>query len=347
MRKLLLSISLLLILGPKFFGGEQLPSLPVPISNNAVAAVKINGQVLVYSLMGLGADKSWSSVTNDANALNLKYDKWTPIRAVPGSGRLAAAAAAVRQQILLFGGFVPDRTGHQAIVPDLSIYDPVALRWYRGPDLLVPVRDAVVGVYRDRYVYVLGGFSDKGPTNETQVYDAEAQHWLKATPLPDAVFGHAGSVVGDRIVFIDGAKKNATAGAVSYVASEECWIGKIDRHDPKNIQWTHLPAHPGKGRYRIAAGGSEREQKVYFAGGSQSIYDYNGVDLEGKPAEPSATVFAFDLKSNSWETIQENAPQATMDHRSLVVTSDGLLLIGGMAKGPVVVSTVALLPKKR
>ena len=346
MRKLLLPISLVLIAVPNFFGGEQLSPLPAPVSNNAVAAVKVNGQFLVYSLMGLGADKSWSSVTNDANALNLKYDRWTPIRAVPGSGRLGAAASAVRQQILLFGGFVLDRSGRQTIVPDLSIYDPIALRWYRGPDLLVPVRDAVGGVYRDRYVYVLGGFSDKGPSNETQVYDAEAQHWFEATPMPVAVFGHAGSVVGDSIVFVDGAKKNSTAGAVPYVSSDECWMGKIDRHDPKNIQWTHLPTHPGTGRYRIAAGGSEREQKIYFAGGSQSIYDYNGIDLEGKPAEPSTAVFAFDLKSNAWQVIQENSPRATMDHRSLVVTSDGLLLIGGMAKGPVVISTVTLLPKK-
>lgn len=348
MRKLLLLITSILLAVSTVPGAEQLPPLPAPVSNNAVAAVKVNGQVLVYSLMGLGSEKTWSSVTNNANALNLKFDRWTSIRAVPGTGRLGAAAAAVREQILLFGGFVPDQNGRQAIVPDLSIYDPIALHWYRGPDLLVPVRDAVAGVHRDRYVYVIGGFSDKGPTTEVQVYDAEAQHWFEATPLPGAaVFGHAGSVVGDSIVFIDGAKKNPAGGAVPYVPSDECWLGKIDHRDPKKIQWKQLPAHPGTGRYRIAAGGSEREQKIYFAGGSQTIYDYNGIDLEGKPAEPSPAIFAFDLKSNSWDLIEENAPNATMDHRGLVVTSGGLLLVGGMAKGPVVVPTVGLLPKKR
>jgi N-acetylneuraminic acid mutarotase len=342
---ILISLSLAPV-GP-LWGAEQLPALPAPVSNNAIAAVKINGQVLVYSLMGLGAEKSWKSVTNNANALNLKFDRWTSIRPVPGSGRLGAAAAAVREQILLMGGFVPDQSGREAIVSDLTIYDPVGLRWYRGPDLLVAVRDAVAGVYRDRYVYLMGGFSDNGPTNQVQVYDTEAQRWFEGSPLPGTgVFGHAGSVVGDNIVFVDGAKKNPAGGAITYIPSDECWLGKIDRHDPKKIEWKQLPAHPGTGRYRIGAGGSEREQKIYFAGGSQTIYDYTGIDLEGKPAEPSPTIFAFDLKTDSWDLIQENAPNATMDHRGLVVTSDGLLLVGGMAKGPVVVPTVELLPKK-
>jgi N-acetylneuraminic acid mutarotase len=347
-RLVLILISLSLAPVGPLWGAEQLPALPAPVSNNAIAAIKINGQVLVYSLMGLGAEKSWKSVTNDANALNLKFDRWTSIRPVPGTGRLGAAAAAVREQILLMGGFVPDQSGREAIVSDLTIYDPIGLRWYRGPDLLVPVRDAVAGVYRDRYVYLMGGFSANGPTNQVQVYDTEAQRWFDASPLPGGgVFGHAGSVVGDNIVFVDGAKKNSASGAITYVPSDECWLGKINRRDPKKIDWKQLPAHPGVGRYRIAAGASEREQKVYFAGGSPTIYDYTGIDLEGKPAEPSPTIFAFDLKTNSWDLIEENAPNATMDHRGLVVTSDGLLLVGGMAKGPVVVPTVELLPKKR
>jgi len=144
---------------------------------------------------------------------------------------------------------------------------------------------------------------------------------------------------------VDGAKTNPSADGAKYIASDECWIGKIDHHDAKKIQWNKLPAHPGAARYRIAAGGSEREQKVYFAGGSDTVYEFNGIGLDGKPAEPSPVVFSFNLKSNSWETIQANAPNPTMDHRGLVVTADALIVVGGMAKGPRVVGTVAILPK--
>ena len=160
---------------------EPLQSLPAPVTNNAVAVVKVSREELVYSLMGLGPQKDWKAVTNAVYALNVKYNKWTTVRSVPGSGRLGAVAVAVREQILLMGGFVPDNRGMQAIVPDLSIYDPGALKWYRGPDIPTPVRDAIAGVYRDRYVYLGGGFSSKGPSNEVQIYDAREQRWLPAT----------------------------------------------------------------------------------------------------------------------------------------------------------------------
>src|SRR6266568_3733099 len=83
--------------------------------------------LLVHSLMGLGQQKNWSSVTNAAYALNVKYDKWTVIRPAPGSGRLGTVAVGAADQIFLFGGFVLDPSGLEQIIADLSIYDPVGL----------------------------------------------------------------------------------------------------------------------------------------------------------------------------------------------------------------------------
>ena len=326
---------------------EALPPLPTPVSNNAVAMVRINGHTLIYSMMGLGAQKTWNAVTNEANALNLKFAKWTAVRAVPGLGRLGAVATSARQQILLFGGFVPAQNGMEVIVPDVSIYDPTALRWYRGPDLPTPVRDAVAGVYRDRFIYLIGGLSDRGPTNQVQMYDAEAQRWLVATAFPGpAVFGHAGAVVGDTIVYADGARKNPVEKSVPYIPSDDCWLGKIDHRDPKKIEWTRISPHPGTGRYRVAAGGSDRDAKVYFAGGSATIYDYNGIGVDGKPAEPSPEVFAWNLKNRQWELMGED-PSPTMDHRGLMVTSEGLVSVGGMGKGQAIVGVVTVLPKRK
>jgi N-acetylneuraminic acid mutarotase len=177
------------------------------------------------------------------------------------------------------------------------------------------------------------------------MYDVLAQRWLQATPYPgEPVFGHAGTVVGDSIIYVNGAKKNAAGSKPPYVASDECWLGKINHKDPKKIQWSKLPPHPGSARYRIAAGGSDKDVKAYFSGGSDAIYDYSGIGLDGKPAEPSPEVFAFNLRNNSWEPMQ-NAPNPTMDHRGLVATPDGLILVGGMASGPKVVANTAVLPK--
>ncbi len=346
MKKILLLFLTLSVVAIAAESIEELAPLPVPMTNNAVAGVRVNGQVLLYSLMGLSSQKTVNSVSNSAYALNLKYNKWTAIKPVPGSGRLGAVAVGTREQIFLFGGYVPDPSGHEAIVSDVEIYDPTALRWYRGADMPVPVRDAVAGSYRERYIYVVGGFASSGPTNQVQVYDAEADKWLQATASPGAaVGGHAGAVVRDTIIYVDGAQKNSNPEDRRYIRSDECWVGKIDHHDPKKIQWSKLPVHPGVGRYRIAAGGSERDQKIYFAGGSDTIYDFNGIGFDGKLAEPSPTVFAFDVHSNAWETIQENAPRPSMDHRGLIVTPDGLVVIGGMTSGQKVVGNVRVLQK--
>ena len=325
---------------------EQLQSLPTPVTNNAVTAVRVQGQTLVYSLMGLGPEKAWNSVTTTVNAFNVKYNKWTTVRAVPGAGRLGASAESAREQIFVVGGYIPDSSGRQAIVGDVSVYDPVGLRWYRGPDLLTPVRDAVTGVYRDRYIYVIGGFSRQGPTNEVQVYDVEQQRWQKATPSPGApVFGHAGTVVDDNIIYVDGARRDGEGAKVTYAASDECWVGKIDHHHPEKITWSKVPPHPGEARYRIAAGGSDKDDRGYFAGGSASVYDFNGIGMDGKPAEPSETVFAFNFKKNAWEALAARNVTPTMDHRGLVVTPDGLIIVGGMGAGQKVSAGVLLIPK--
>jgi N-acetylneuraminic acid mutarotase len=346
MKRILLLLLLACIAALAAGSVEELAPLPVAVTNNAVAGVKVNGQFLVYSLMGLTQQKAWNSVTNSAYALNLKYDKWTMVKAVPGSGRLGAVAVGTREQIFLFGGYVPGANVGQTIVSDVEIYDPPLLRWYRGADMPVGVRDAIAGSYRDRYIYVIGGFTNNGPTNQVQVYDAEADKWLEATPSPGApVFGHAGAVIKDTIIYIDGGQKSPNAEGPRYIPSTECWMGKIDHHDPKKIQWTKIAAHPGPARYRIAAGGSEKDDRVYFVGGSDGIYDFNGIGLDAKPAEPSPLVFAYNLRSGVWETIRENIPNPSMDHRGLIVTSDNLLVIGGMASGQKVVGTVRALPK--
>ena len=159
------------------------------------------------------------------------------------------------------------------------------------------------------------------------------------------MFGHAGGLVGDTIVYVDGARKNPAGDQPKYVASDECWMGKIDHHDPRKIEWSKLPNHPGTARYRIAAGGSEKDQMIYFSGGTDNPYNFNGIGYNGQPAEPSPVTFAFDVRSSKWETLNSSTPDPTMDHRGLVVLPQGLVIIGGMDKAQQVTSQVAILPK--
>jgi N-acetylneuraminic acid mutarotase len=273
--------------------------------------------------------------------------KWVEVRSVPGTvGRLAATAVGAREHIFLFGGYVVDAQGGETTLPDVNTYEPLTDRWFRAEDMPVAVDDSVAGAYRDRFIYVVSGWSKTDAVHDVQVYDAEKNKWSQATPIPGTpVFGHAGAVVGDTIVYIDGAYKNPAGGQAKYVASDECWMGKIDHHDRSKIQWSKLPNHPGTARYRIAAGGSEKDEKIYFSGGTDNPYDYNGVGYNGAPAEPSPVTFAFNVRTSKWETINEHRPQPTMDHRGLLVLPEGLVIVGGMEKGQQVTSRVIVLPK--
>ena len=322
--------------------------LPSPLSNNAVASVKTRGSLLLFSLMGMGSKKTWDATSNAAYSLDTDTGKWAEVHSVPGTiGRLAAAAAGAREHIFLFGGYVVDGQGGETTLPDVNVYEPLSDRWFRGEDMLVPVDDSVAGVYRDRYIYLVSGWSKTDAVRDVQVYDGQKNIWSRATPIPGTpVFGHAGAVVGDTIVYVDGAHKNPAGDQPKYVASDECWMGKIDHHDAAKIQWSKLPSHPGSARYRIAAGGSEKDQKVYFSGGTDNPYNYNGVGYNGQPAEPSPVTFAFNVRSGKWETLNLNTPDPTMDHRGLLVIQEGLVIVGGMQKGQQVTSRVVVVPKQ-
>lgn len=324
--------------------------LPAPVSNNAVAISHDEGGAKIYSFMGIGPKKTWNAITTSTYEMDPSTGKWTEMRPVPGvAGRIAASAVAIHDQVFIFGGYVVDAQGGENTVSDLNVFVPTENRYYRGKDIPVPVDDAVVGLYRDRFIFLIGGWSTSknDSVRDVQIYDTEKDVWMSGTPLPGTpVFGHAGAIVGDTIVYVDGAYKNPAGPTPKYIASSECWTGKIPKKgDLTKIEWTKLPAHPGSARYRIAAGAAPLEKKserIYFSGGTDNPYNYNGIGYDGQPAEPSPVTFAYDVHTRSWETVTENAPDPTMDHRGLLVTNRGLVIVGGMEKGQQVTAKVTV-----
>jgi hypothetical protein len=149
----------------------------------------------------------------------------------------------------------------------------------------------------------------------------------------------------DAIVVVDGAKAGPADGP-RYVASDECWLGKIDHKDPDKIAWTKLPAHPGTARFGIAGGGSSREHRILFFGGTPTPHDYKGISYDGTPAEVSTVTFAYDLHRSQWETLGANTVEARLDGSGIVDTPLGLVILGGMASNRGVTAKVTLLPKK-
>jgi len=175
MKKLSASLScFLLLFNGLLLAQSAVDPLPNPISNNAVAMLKVHGQMLLFSFMGIGSKKTSDAITNTAFSLETKNGTWSAIRAVPGTvGRISAVAATANNQLFLFGGYVLDAQGRGVTVPDVGLYEPARDRWYREADLPLPLGDSVAGVYHDRYIYLVSGRSNGEVVNNVQLYDAE------------------------------------------------------------------------------------------------------------------------------------------------------------------------------
>ena len=102
------------------------PRLPQPVSNNAVAAVHVDGRTSVFTFAGIDSTKAWSGVTNVAYRWDVGSDAWREIEPVPGPGRLAATAQVVGGLIYVFSGYTVAEDGSEKSLPDVAIYDPVA-----------------------------------------------------------------------------------------------------------------------------------------------------------------------------------------------------------------------------
>jgi len=348
MKKLLSSI-LVLLLALFLLAADKnlkIPSMPAAVSSNAVVAM--HGGLDVYSFMGIGPKKTWDDVTNQVFVLHISSAKWGTVRPVPGvGGRLGASAVALKNQILVLGGFLVDKQGDELTVSDVNSYFPEAHRWFRAEDMPVAVDNAVVGLNRDRYVYLIGGRSKTGPVNNVQVYDVQKNTWSQATPFPGTpVYGHAGGLGDETIVFVDGAKKNTSGSVPVYVPSDECWMGKIDHKDPDKIVWSKLPPHPGKARFGTVAGAREKDRWIIFSGGSPTVHNFKGLDADGKPVQISSLTFGFDVRANRWETITEDTPDPRSDTRGIVTTPIGDMIVGGLVSNAAVTSRAGLIPKK-
>lgn len=321
---------------------EPLPPLPVPHSNNAVASLTVNGSPRFYSFMGLTAGKTHADISRQAFEFDLKGNRWRALPDVPvAQGRLASTAAGVAGQVFLFGGYTVAADGAEASTPEVFAFDPRTGTYSRRAPMPVPVDDSVALPFKGRYVYLVSGWHEKDNVRLVQVYDSAKDRWFRATDWPGLpVFGHAGAIVGNRIVVADGVTVlPGVTGKGRFKLVGEAWAGTIDVKDPSRIVWRRLPPHPGLPLYRMAAAGSVSNGQAVFAGGSTTAYNYNGEGYDGTPADPSTNTFAFDLRRGRWVGLAPR-PLPTMDHRGLLKAGGTFYTIGGMGDGRQVIGDV-------
>ena len=301
----------------------------MPVANNAVAAVETSAGWSIFSFLGIDSTKLWSGVTTASFRWDSGRAEWETIDPPPGPGRLAATAQAFGGRIFLFGGYTVAADGSETSRPEVDVLDPETGRWTRAAPMPIPVDDAISGVWRDSLIFLVSGWHDSDNVDAVQIYDPARDLWAQATPIPGApVFGHAGGIAGDAIVYIDGARVRTEPRA--FLLETSSWLGRIDPADPTRIAWERLPDHPGPGLYRAAA--TATMSRVVFVGGTDNPYNYSGIGYDGRPAEPWGGAFAYDPAAGRWVDVPAPATP-TMDHRGIVIADDRAFVVGGMIAG--------------
>jgi len=322
---------------------EIIAHLPDPASNNAVAKATLGGEVYLFSFSGLGMGKTRTDIHARAYAVNVTEQWARDLPSLPGGkNRLASVAVTAGNTIYLFGGYTVAGDGDEISTPEVFAYDPIQRTYTEMSPIPVPVDDSVALLYQDRYIYLVSGWHDSANVADVQVFDTAEDRWFVATPYPGApVFGHAGGIVGNRMIIADGVKVlDGVVGAARFATSDEVYLGTIDETDPAVIVWQAIRAHPGNPLYRMAATGFLSRNLVVFAGGSANPYNYNGIGYDDIPSKPSASVFGYDLRHGRWRLYGEKL-FATMDHRGLLEVNGRFYTLGGMVEGQEVSDVVS------
>ncbi len=317
---------------------ERAPDLPVPVANNAVAGGVIDGGPMVFSVLGIDSTKQFDGIVNSAFRWRPGAAAWERLPDIPGPPRLAATAQVVGGRLYVFGGYTVGGDGSEQSRPGVYRFDPGPGEWSEMAPMPVPVDDAVSGVWRDSLIYIISGWHDRDNVRAVQIFDPASNLWQEGTPIPgQPVFGHAGAIAGDMIVYLDGVRTRVTRPR--FVIESSAWLGRIDPGEPAGIVWKRVVQHPGPPLYRAAAGSSG--DLVIFAGGTDNPYNYDGNGYDGVPSVPRAGVFAINVRTEKWMEL-EALPAATMDHRGLVVLDSIMIVAGGMAGDRQVTSVVHL-----
>lgn len=311
--------------------------LPEPVTNNAVAILKMDNKKILYSFFGLDSTKLWTGVHRKVFRVDLESGVSEFIGNVPDEfGRLASSASVINNKAYIVGGYAVHEDGTEKSSSHIFIFNPDTETFSEGTALPVSIDDQVQGVWRDSLLYVISGWSDSVNVNTVQVYNPTLNSWQLATSLPNErdakVFGGSGIIVGDTIYMLGGAVFEKL-----YPPSRSFYKGAINPDDPATIQWIHAGEYPGKFRYRSAA--YKNDNSIIFTGGSNETYNYNGISYDGKkPVESNTYDLIYSMLDGRFYLTSGFYP--VMDLRNIACDGDTGYIAGGMTNMQIVSNRV-------
>lgn len=311
-------------------------NLPESLSNNSLVGLQSEGGCMLYSMLGIDSSLAKEGVHNRAFRWREGDTQWISLPDVPGPGRLATNAVALRGEPYLLGGYELGAGTSEISHTSLQRFNLRTGQWDSLAELPVAIDDAGVVAWMDRYIVVISGWSDTSNVDAVQIYDVENNTWTMGTPFPGiAVFGPSAAIVDNELVMIDG----VGSGITGFSLVNQSYKATLNPDAPTEIVWTDIGQHPGEARYR-AAGGTAVDGTLWFHGGTAEAYNYDGLRYDnGQPASPLASTLTYANGVFEVGSVVDK-PTATMDHRAMGPCGERLFTVGGMSAGPAATTEV-------
>lgn len=311
-----------------------LTGAPEKVTNNAVAEGFVNGVPYIYTFGGLDSTKLYSGMHLRSYRYNTMTNVWDTIAALPDTlGKIAAGANRVKDKIYIIGGYHVYANGGEASSNKVHIYDINSNTYLAdGTNIPIAIDDQVQAVWRDSLIYVITGWSNTGNVSAVQIYNPSTDTWQAGTGVGNnntfRSFGASGAIVGDTIYYFGGASMAGSFNIQTYFRR-----GLINPNNPTQINWSSF-TWMGMNGYRMAA--TTALGKVFWLGGSNVTYNYNGIAYNGSGGvSPNGRSLYYDRSDHSFDA--EFGYDLPMDLRGIGNVNDTVkYLVGGMKAGQMV-----------
>ncbi len=243
---------------------------------------------------------------------------WQQVSELP-TWRVAAAAAAVNDEIYLIGGFDwrENLGGGAPSLSTVDIYDTQTNTWHKAADMPSPRMGAEAVVFSNE-IYVFGGYSRKKPgerndTKSVEMYDPRTDTWIKKRSMPTFRRRFTTAVADGKIYLIGGTVHDKRLG-------KQVITGLVEVYDPLTDRWQEradmlIEREPTKAQ--VVDG------KIYVLGG------YILQQAGGLAGRFTRSIEEYNPKTNKWRKLLE-MPMLKGWFASVIVDHE-IYTIGGIS----------------
>lgn len=308
----------------------EVASMPMQISNNAVAEGWSNDTAYVYSFGGIDATKIWSGISKKSFRYNTVTDIWDTIPDLPNTNAVIAAGASYVDSIIyIMGGYQVLSNGNEISSNIVNRYNPRTNTYLSdGAPIPLAIDDHVQAVWNDSLIYLITGWSNTGNVPNVQIYDPANDNWLTGSPVPNnntyKAFGASGVIIGNTIYYHGGASTS-----FNFPGQSNLRIGMINPTSPTQISWSFQTT--SFITYRAVC--TDAFGYAHWLGGSEITYNYDGIAYNGSGGVPTKST-NLNWINNTFDTVITNGGSLLMDLRGIAnINTDLKYIAGGMNNG--------------